>query len=55
MKSDLEIARSAKIDDIYCITRKAGILDEEVIPWGNFKAKVSLDVLNDKLHILKRQ
>jgi formate--tetrahydrofolate ligase len=46
MKSDIEIARSAKLEDIYCIAKKAGIKEDEVIPWGAYKAKISLDILN---------
>ena len=41
MKSDIEIARSAKLDDIYNISQKIGIKEEEIIPWGGFKAKIS--------------
>lgn len=41
MKSDMEIAKSAKLEDIYNIADKAGIKAEEVIPCGGFKAKVS--------------
>ncbi len=46
MKSDIEIAKSAKLEDIYLIARKVGIKDEEVIPWGGFKAKISLEIFN---------
>jgi len=45
MKSDIEIAKSAKLEDIYCIAEKAGINDDEVIPWGAYKAKISLNIL----------
>ncbi|KYK32676.1 MAG: formate--tetrahydrofolate ligase [Thermoplasmatales archaeon SG8-52-3] len=45
MKSDIEIAKSAKLEDIYCIAKKAGINEDEIILWGAFKAKVSLDIL----------
>ena len=41
MKSDIEIAKSAKLEDIYKIAEKAGILEDEVIPCGGFKAKIS--------------
>jgi len=41
MKSDIEIARSAKLDDIYNISQKIGIKEEEIIPCGGFKAKIS--------------
>jgi len=46
MKSDIEIARLAKLEDIYCIAKKAGIKEDEVIPWGDYKAKISLNILN---------
>ena len=46
MKSDIEIARLAKLEDIYSIAKKAGIKEEEVIPWGSYKAKISLNILN---------
>ena len=46
MKSDIEIARSAKLEDIYYIAKKIGIKEDEVIPWGAYKAKISLDILN---------
>jgi len=43
MLSDLEIARSVKPLSIFEVAEKAGLLDEEIIPWGNYKAKVSLN------------
>jgi len=46
MKSDIEIARSAKLEDIYYIAKKAGIKEDEVIPWGDYKAKISLKIFN---------
>ena len=46
MKSDIEIARSAKLEDIYCIAKKTGIKEDEIIPWGDYKAKISLNILN---------
>jgi formate--tetrahydrofolate ligase len=45
MKSDIEISKSVKLEDIYCIAEKAGINDDEVIPWGAYKAKISLNIL----------
>jgi len=44
MKSDIEIARAAKLQDIFSIAEKAGFQNEEIIQWGNYKAKVSLSV-----------
>jgi len=45
MKSDIEIARSVKLQDIYDIAEKAGLQKDEIIPWGNHKAKISLKAL----------
>jgi formate--tetrahydrofolate ligase len=44
MKADIEIARSVKLQDIYIIAEKAGIQKDEIIPCGDFKAKVSLRI-----------
>jgi formate--tetrahydrofolate ligase len=41
MKSDIEIAKSAKLQDIHTIAEKAGIQHDEVICWGDYKAKIS--------------
>ena len=46
MKSDIEIARAVKLEDIYCIAEKMGIKKDEVIPCGGFKAKISLKIFN---------
>ena len=46
MKSDIEIARSVKLEDIYITAQKAGIKNNEVIPCGGAKAKVSPDIFN---------
>jgi formate--tetrahydrofolate ligase len=40
MKSDIEIARSAKLEDMYRIAEKVGIKKDELVPWGGYKAKV---------------
>jgi len=45
MKSDIEIARSAKFQDIYTIGNKVGINEDEIIPLGDYKAKISLKIL----------
>ena len=45
MLSDLEIAQKAKMKPIREIAKKAGIKDSELELYGNFKAKVSLDIL----------
>ncbi len=45
MKSDIEIAREAKLLNIETIREKLGILDEEFSPFGHYKGKVSLHAL----------
>lgn len=46
MLSDLEIAQKAKIKDIREIAKIAGIKEEELELYGNYKAKVSLSILD---------
>jgi len=46
MKSDIEIARAVKIQNIFEIAEKAGLQKDEIIPWGNYKAKISLAALD---------
>jgi formate--tetrahydrofolate ligase len=48
VKSDIEIAREAKMRPIMEIGEKLGIASEHLIPYGHTKAKVSLDYI-DKL------
>lgn len=45
MKSDLEIAQSAKLKPILEIAGNAGVLEDELELYGKYKAKVHLDVL----------
>jgi len=45
MKSDIEIARDIKLKPIEEIAKKAGINGDEFTCWGDYKAKVSLDLL----------
>ncbi|MEG1859429.1 MAG: formate--tetrahydrofolate ligase, partial [Christensenellaceae bacterium] len=44
MNNDLQIAKNAKRNDIYDIADCLGIQDSEIIPYGNDKAKISLDI-----------
>jgi formate--tetrahydrofolate ligase len=44
--TDLEIARSVKLQPIHQIADTLGLLDHEVIPYGEAKAKVSLAALD---------
>ena len=43
--SDLDIARTAKLKPITDLAREAGLLEDEVIPFGVSKAKIHLDAL----------
>ena len=45
MKSDIEIARAAKFQDISSIGNEVGINEDEIIPLGDYKAKISLKIL----------
>jgi formyltetrahydrofolate synthetase len=45
MKSSLEIAQDAVLEPIESIAERAGLLPEEFEPYGRYKAKVSLDVI----------
>ena len=40
MKSDIEIAQEAKMKPIADIAAGLGLADEDVIPYGRYKAKV---------------
>ncbi|MBI2019356.1 formate--tetrahydrofolate ligase [Candidatus Daviesbacteria bacterium] len=45
MKSDLEIAQAAKLKSIVKIAAELGIKENELELYGNYKAKISLDLL----------
>lgn len=45
MKSDIEIAQAATMKPIREIAEKVGIQDDELELYGNYKAKISLDIL----------
>jgi formyltetrahydrofolate synthetase len=45
MKSGLEIAQDAALRPIVDVARSAGLLEEEVEPYGRYRGKVSLSVL----------
>ncbi len=47
MKSDIEIAQEAKMLPAIEITRRLGIPDDYVDNYGKYKAKISLDLLDD--------
>ena len=46
--SDIEIARRAAIKPIYEIAKTAGIDEKYLEPYGKYKAKIDLSLLNDK-------
>ena len=46
VKSDIEIAREAKMKPIMEIGKALGIPEEDLIPYGHTKAKVHLDYIN---------
>jgi formate--tetrahydrofolate ligase len=46
MKSDLEIAQAAKMKPITEIAAGLGIAEDELIPYGRYKAKVPLSILD---------
>ena len=51
MSSDLEIAKSVELKKINGIAEKFGILEDELIPYGKYKAKVQNEIydrLKDK-------
>ena len=41
MKSDIEIAQEAKMKPITEIAASLGLADEDVIPYGRYKAKIN--------------
>ena len=46
--SDIEIARRAAIKPIYEIAKNAGVDEKYLEPYGKYKAKIALSLLNDK-------
>ena len=44
MLSDIEIAQQAKLEPIQQIAAKIGLTEDDLEPYGKYKAKVSLDV-----------
>ena len=46
MKSDIEIARAAKLDSIIDVAKRIGINQESVLNYGHHKAKISLEFIN---------
>ncbi len=48
MKSDIEIAQSAKMEPIYKVAERLGLTDEDMDLYGKYKCKISLDVLKKR-------
>ena len=46
MKSDIDIARAAKLDSIIDVAKRIGINQESVFNYGHHKAKISLDFID---------
>ena len=46
MKSDIEIARAAKLDPIVDVAKRIGINQESTFNYGHHKAKISLDFID---------
>ena len=46
---DIEIARNTRLDNIKTIAAKAGIADDELEQYGNFKAKIDSKKLLNRL------
>ncbi len=46
MKSDIEIARAARLSSIADVAAQIGALDDAVIPYGRLKAKLDKDFIN---------
>src|SRR5262245_41758571 len=44
--SDIEIAQKSKMNRISDVAKKLGIPDEALVPYGHYKAKVSLDYID---------
>ena len=47
MKTDIEIEKTVNIQNINDIADKVGIKADEIIPCGEYKAKISLDIINN--------
>lgn len=46
MKSDIEIAQEGKLEKIVDIAKKAGIMENEIEPYGWYKGKLNLSILD---------
>lgn len=48
MKSDIEIAQAAKMKPIVEIAKILGLPEEDIIPYGRYKAKIPLKLINEE-------
>lgn len=48
MKSDIEIAQSAKMEPIVSVAERLGLTEEDIDLYGKYKCKISLDVLQKR-------
>ena len=48
MKSDIEIAQAAKMKPIVEIAKILGLPEDEIIPYGKYKAKIPLKLINEE-------
>lgn len=47
MKSDIEISRETKLDNIQTIANKLNINEDQLIQYGKHKAKISIDLIDE--------
>ena len=47
MKTDIEIAREARLNKIAEIANGLGITDDDLIPYGKYMAKIPYDLIDD--------
>ena len=45
MKSDIEIAQAAKLEEVSTIAEKLGIPENSLEPFGHYKAKITMDFI----------
>ena len=48
MLTDIEIAQSAKLKPIAEVAQKIGLDSEEIQPYGHYKAKIPLDLIEKR-------
>ena len=48
MKTDIQIAREAKLDNIASIAKNVGINEEELIPYGKYIAKLPYTCIDEE-------